>query len=447
MIAAAFRPDWVAHMSSDKDKSAAQPPVADRRRPAPAAATLSDLRGASQLVIDAVKGVTDIVEAMHATIARVPPPVGAGAQERTRGISGLVYRSVRGVTHVVGVGLDNALAGLAPFIGSGQSSPRREALLAVVNGVLGDYLVDSGNPLAIPMQLRRHGQPLRLEPQALATDCAPVNGRLLVLVHGLCMSDLGWQRAGHEHGEALARDLGYSVVHLRYNSGRHISTNGREFAGVLEQLVQAWPVPVDELAILGHSMGGLLARSALHCAQQEGLQWPGRLRQLVFLGTPHHGSPLERAGSWVDLVLGLSPYSAPFARLGNIRSAGVKDLRHGNLLDEDWHRHAAAAKGSPPSHVRDRRTPVPLPEGVRCYAVAASRQAPPPNPGIPAAHGKRIAGDGLVPVASALGRHKNAALTLSIPPERQHIAYGLGHFDLLSDDAVYARIRGWLGER
>lgn len=434
-------------MSSDKEKSAAHLPVADRRRPAPAE-TLSDLRGASQLVIDAVKGVTDIVEAMHATIARVSPPVGAGARERTRGISGLVYRSVRGVTHVVGVGLDNALAGLAPFIGSGQSSPRREALLAVVNGVLGDYLVASGNPLAIPMQLRRHGQPLRLEPQALAADCAPLNGRLLVLVHGLCMSDLGWQRAGHEHGEALARDLGYSVVHLRYNSGRHISSNGRDFAGVLEQLVQAWPVSVDELAILGHSMGGLLARSAIHYAQQEGLQWPGRLRQLVFLGTPHHGSPLERAGSWVDLVLGLSPYSAPFARLGNIRSAGVKDLRHGNLLDEDWHRHASAAKGQPPpqpsSQLRDRRTPVPLPEGVCCYAIAASKQALPAHS---AAAGKRVAGDGLVPVASALGRHKNAALTLSIPPERQHIAYGLGHFDLLSDDGVYARIRGWLAER
>lgn len=423
-------------------KKETPPPALPATRPAPAhpqTETASELRGASQLVIDAVKGVTDIVEAMHATIARVSPPVGGSPAARTRGISGLVYRSVRGVTHAVGVGLDNALAGLAPLIRSAQRSPRREALLAVLNGVLGDYLVASANPLAIPMQLRRAGSPLILERQALARDCAPAGGRLLVLIHGLCMSDLGWQRAGHEHGEALARDLGYSVLYLRYNSGQHISSNGRELAALLEQLVQSWPVPVDELVIIGHSMGGLLARSAVHYAQQDSLNWPGLLRKLVFLGTPHHGSPLERAGSWVDLVLGLSPYSAPFARLGNIRSAGVKDLRHGNLLEEDWHRHTASRQHGE-THLRDRRTPVPLPAGVRCYAVAASRQANPAPPG------KRPFGDGLVPVASALGRHKTAALTLPIPATQQLIVWGQNHFDLLSNDEVYTQLRRWLTE-
>ncbi|MBK1679012.1 esterase/lipase family protein [Rhodocyclus tenuis] len=426
-------------MGSKNENSQRLLPARLPAKPIRPAATADDLRGASQLLIDAVKGVTDIVEAMHATIVRVSPPVGEGPTGRTRGISGLVYRSVRGVTHAVGVGLDNALAGLAPLIGSSHSSPRREALLAVLNGVLGDYLVASGNPLAIPMQLRRNGQPLRLERQALAADCTPASPRLLVLVHGLCMGDLGWQRAGHEHGEALARDLGYSVLHLRYNSGQHISSNGREFATLLEQLVQAWPLPVDELVILGHSMGGLLARSAFHYAQQDGLKWPGLLRKLVFLGTPHHGSPLERAGSWVDLVLGLSPYSAPFARLGNIRSAGVKDLRHGNLLDEDWQRHTASAQHSA-GHLRDRRTPVPLPAGVRCYAIAASKQAK------PAAPGKRLAGDGLVPVSSGLGQHKEQALTLPIPATQLFIAYGLNHFELLSSDEVYAQLRRWLAE-
>lgn len=119
-------------------------------------------------------------------------------------------------------------------------------------------------------------------------------------------------------------------------SGLHIPTNGREFADLLEALITCWPVPVEELAIIGHSMGGLLARSAWHYGNAAGHDWSRHLNKLVFLGTPHHGAPLERGGNWVDIVLGASPYTAPFARLGRIRSAGITDLRHGYLLDEDW---------------------------------------------------------------------------------------------------------------
>ena len=120
-------------------------------------------------------------------------------------------------------------------------------------------------------------------------------------------------------------------VYLHYNSGRHVSENGREFAALLEQLVAGWPVPVDELVIVGHSMGGLVARSACHHAEAQGQAWLASLTKLVCLGTPHHGAPLERGGRWVDVLLGLSPYVAPFARLGKARSAGITDLRFGNL--------------------------------------------------------------------------------------------------------------------
>ncbi|MFL6292660.1 MAG: esterase/lipase family protein, partial [Thermoanaerobaculia bacterium] len=283
----------------------------------------ADLRGLNRLVIDATAGVTDVVEAMHHTIAR--PGVGAPSRGRTRGIPGLVYRSIRGITRLVGGGIDAALAPFTP-LGAGRSSRQREAVLAAVNGVLGDHLVATGNPLAIPMELRRDGRPLVPTP----------GSRLLVLAHGLCMNDLQWNRKGHDHGAALARDLGFTPVYLHYNSGLHVSTNGRAFAGLLEDLVRQWPEPVEELVILAHSMGGLVARSACHYGSAAGHEWLGRLKKVVFLGTPHHGSALERGGNRVDSALGISRYTAPLGRLGKIRSAGITDLRHGNLLDEDW---------------------------------------------------------------------------------------------------------------
>jgi pimeloyl-ACP methyl ester carboxylesterase len=396
--------------------------------------TIADLRGASRLAVDAVVGVTDMVESMHHAIVRVSPFGGNSHTGRLSGISGLVYRSVRGVTQLIGISLDAALERVGPLLAgsipgtAGASWPGRESLLAAVNGVLGDHLVAAGNPLAIPMRLRRDGQALLLERESLAREFPDTDGRLLVMLHGLCMSDVGWRRDGHDHGAALAHDLGFTSLYLHYNSGRHISSNGADFAAIMEELVAAWPVPVRELVIVGHSMGGLVARSACQQARLAGNSWLAHLSTIVFLGTPHHGSPLERAGNRLELLLGISPYTAAFARLGRIRSAGVKDLRHGNLLDEDWAPHASG-------HVHDVRATVPLPDGVRCFALAASSQL---RPGAP---GQRLAGDGLVPVDSALGRHPDPARTLPIPESRQRVFYALHHFDLLSRGDVYAQIR------
>lgn len=373
----------------------------------------NDLRGLNRLVIDATTGVTDVVEAMHHNIARAPGALAEPSRGRTRGITGLVYRSIRGITRLVGRGIDAALAPL-PALGEGSSPPGREALLAALNGVLGDHLAATGNPLAIPMRLRQGGE--------------PSGSRLLVLAHGLCMNDLQWDRNGHDHGAALARDLGFTPVYLRYNSGLHVSTNGRAFAGLIEDLVERWPVPVEEMAILGHSMGGLVARSAFHYGTAAGHEWPRRLRKLVFLGTPHHGSGLERGGNRIDSLLGSSRYTAPLGRLGKIRSAGITDLRHGNLLDEDWQGRDRFETGEDP------RQPVPLPEGVQCYAMAAA----------PRDRKSRLFGDGLVPVNSALGRHQEAGRTLPFPESRQWIAPGLKHFDLLSRPEAYEKIREWL---
>jgi len=313
-------------------------------------------------------------------------------------------------------------------------SPERERVVAVLNGVLGDALEARGHALAIPMRLRRDGVPLDLTPAALEAAIPRPSGRLLVLAHGLCMNDLQWCRQGHDHGAALARDLGCTALYLHYNTGRHVSTNGREAAELLEALAGAWPVPVTELVLVGFSMGGLVARSAWHYGTAAGHRWPGRVGKLVFIATPHSGAPLARAGHWLDLALGARSFTLPLARLGQARSAGLTDLRHGSLLDEDWlGRDRFAASAALPQAL-------PLPAGVPCFAMAATT-------------GKREGdfkdrwlGDGLVPLGSALGRHHDPARALGIPQARQWIGYRMHHLDLLGRVEVYEQLRQWLGE-
>jgi len=392
----------------------------------------SDLRAASRLAIDAVVGITDLVEAMHHNIASASMPLGKPPGGSPNGITGLAYRTVRGVTRLVGGGIDIALAPLAALLEARESSSARDAVVAALNGVLGDYLAETGNPLAVSMQWRSKGKTLAAEKTALLAALPKVSGKVLVLVHGLCMSDQQWLRAGHDHGSELARDLGYTPVYLRYNSGLHISANGREFAAMLESLIASWPVPVDDLVILTHSMGGLVARSAHHYAKIAGHHWPEQLRSLVFLGTPHHGAPLERGGHWVDTILGVSPYTAPFTRLGKIRSAGITDLRFGDLRDEDWQGHEQHKRAKAARHA------LPLPAATICYAAAATTGEKQGD------LNDRILGDGLVPVPSALGQHANPALDLAISADRQWVGYGMNHMDLLSSVDVYARIKQWL---
>jgi hypothetical protein len=384
---------------------------------------LADLQGASRLAVDATLGITGLVETMHRTIQLRPGPIGSvhGA-ERTRGITGFVYRCVRGTTRLVGTGLDAALSPIAALLPAGESSAERDAAVAALNGVYGDYLARTGNPLAIDMSLRYRDRPLDADaPGALHDELGQRGGnaRLLLMVHGLCLNERHWRREGHDHGAALAEALGYVPVYLRYNTGLPVAGNGRALAGLLEQLLANWPGAAPELAIVGHSMGGLVIRSACHHARTARHAWIGRLRDCVFLGTPHHGAPLERAGHWLNQAMDLSPYAAPFTRLGRTRSAGIADLRHGSVT-------------------RRQRECVPLPGRVRFYAAAATLGT---RRGVLA---DRLLGDGLVPLESALGRHRDPSRELAIPRRRQWIGYDLGHLDLLSDPRVYAQLRRWL---
>ena len=411
----------------------------------------SDIQGLAQLATRGVLGVADLAETVHGNVYKtVAVPFGPLGQAfidrapgrtgvRARGITGLVYGSVRGVTRLAGGAVNSALAGAAPLLARRASSPQREAILSVLNGVLGDQLLDTSNPLTISMSLRHQGKTLVLEKPALAQTLPDATGKIGLLVHGLCMNDLQWRAAvaggHHHHGEILAQALGYTPVCLHYNSGLHTSINGQQLAALLDELVRAWPVPITELSLLVHSMGGLVARSACEYARTAGLGWRAHLNQMVFLGTPHHGAPLERVGSWLDGVLGSNVVTRPFARIGQIRSSGITDLRHGYVLAADWEgQDRFAATDS--DHLAARQF-LPLPEGVACFAVAGTTSKE-------AASSSWI-GDGLVPVASALGQHTNVALSLAFPPENQFIAYSTDHMALLKSEAIAAQLVRWLG--
>ena len=415
-------------------------PPEDTRDDGPTAAEAASharaLRGAAKLATEATTGLTDLVEAVHARIASVPGLPGP-ADGRTRGITGLVYKTIRGVTRAVGGSVDTLLGALAPALAPrpgaepGLPSPEREAILAALNGVLGDHLAKTANPLAIRMAFRSGGRALPLQRAALATALPEAGDKLLVLIHGLCMNDLQWRRGGHDHGEALGAALGFTPVHLHYNTGLHVSTNGRALAHQLEQLLEQWPRPIARFAIVAHSMGGLLARSALHYGRAAGHRWTDRLDDLACLGTPHHGAPMERVGQGVDMLLSATPYAGPFGRLAKLRSAGITDLRHGNLIDEDW------VGGDRFESATDRRKALPLPAGPRCYAIA----------GTIAQEGDlkdKLLGDGLVTIASALGKHRLVKRTLEFPPEHQRVFEQTGHLQLLASPAVFEQLRDWL---
>jgi hypothetical protein len=410
----------------------AKPPISHLRA--------TDLRAITQLATQATRGVTRMTEGVHHAVLRsMGSP--ANQQAQTGGIAGFVYRTVHGVTELVGKGLQSAFTKLEPqleaLVDEPPETPEREAVLAALNGVMGDQLVQTHNPLATPMTLRYQGHALNLYAMA---PMPGATGKVLLLIHGLCMNDLQWRAPPggdlakvSDHATALAAQLGYTPVFLRYNTGLHTSQNGRELASMLEQLLAKWPMPVQELTVVVHSMGGLLIRSAVHYAQHGALHWPQQLRNIIFLGTPHHGSPLERAGNWVDVILGTNPFSKPFAKLGQLRSAGITDLRYGHVLDSDWQGHDRFKKRS------DSRQPLPLPLGVACYTVAATTAAK------RSLLADRLIGDGLVPLSSALGQHVDPRHQLAFGKAAQTIVYRTNHMGLLHSPEVTRQILHWLG--
>jgi pimeloyl-ACP methyl ester carboxylesterase len=387
-------------------------------------AAYSKAQGVGRLTIDAVLEITDIVESMHKRISPLSTEKSVSDKERLSGISGLVYRNIRNLTTLVGKSIDAPLAAISKTLDTQPASASTQALLAALNGVLGDYLVLNDNPLAIPMHFRRDGQ--LLTDEQLLDVIKQSNGKLLIMAHGLCMNDLQWCKEGHDHGAELAKESGMGAIYLHYNTGQHISDNGKQFASLLESLVNLTDKKI-EINILAHSMGGLVSRGAFHVAENSGHKWPGQLKKLVFLGTPHHGAALEKAGNWIDLILGAHSYTVPFARLVKVRSAGITDLRYGNVQESDWFTTERFEFSG------DQRLPLPLPNNVQCFAVATSAKESIHYP----------LGDGLVRIKSAMGEHQDSAFDLFIPETQKWLGTNINHMQLLSDRKVYQVLKTW----
>ncbi|MGB4960906.1 MAG: hypothetical protein WBO36_15600 [Saprospiraceae bacterium] len=392
----------------------------------------ADLQGITRLMTDATIGITDLVEDMHRRVVHPPFLPSTPIQHLITNIAGITYKNIRWSTRWIGSGIDKVLGKCTSALGTMEVTHEREAIRSVLNGVIGDYLEVKGNPLQITMQFRHQATSISLDSSSLEKIYPAINGKILLLVHGSCMNDIQWTRKEHNHGTALANELDKTPVYLHYNSGRHISTNGQDFNNLIEKLVLHWPVPVDELIIVAHSMGGLISRSALHYGQRQQKSWTKHVKKIVFLGTPHHGAPLERVGNYVDVILEAIPYAKPFARLGKIRSAGVTDLRYGNLIDEDWKDYDRFQMQ------RDQRQSICLPKDVECYSIA----------GVVGKAADSVSshwlGDHMVSVKSALGQHKNPAKNLGFKQENTWIAYECTHSDLLSNAQIFTKIKGWL---
>jgi pimeloyl-ACP methyl ester carboxylesterase len=404
---------------------------------------LSDVQGLGQLVVDATLGVTGIVEAMHHTVLGLPMPWGKGRNKPPTGVHGvvykglqgssaLVYRLVRRATAGVGHGVDSAVEFFHPARDPAHSSNARTIAVSILNGVLGDHMQAHGNPLTLGMSWRQDGRALDISRGALAASIPHPTGKILVMLHGHCMNELQWTRNGHNHGAVLSAANGYTPLYLRYNSGLHISENGRALAQLLEQLVAQWPTDVQAICVLGYSMGGMVARSAFHYGKESQHEWVQHVHKLFFVGTPQHGSMVEQAGNLIDKALEASPYSHALSRLGKIRSAGTTDLRHGNLIDEDWQGHDRFA------HAHDRRHLSQLPANVKCYAIAAMIAKEPSE------MWGQLVGDGLVPVKSALGKHRDKNRALHLPAEHQRVFYGMNHLNLLDSKAVCDQLQAWI---
>ena len=390
------------------------------------------LQGFTNIVTDTTIGITELVETMHKQISSPPFLPSSPIQELTSSLTKFTYGNIKKTTHVVGKRINKVLEKYASVMGEIELTNRRENRQSFLNGVIGDYLEENNNPLKITMQFRYQGSSIFINKENLAKKYPVIKSKVLLMIHGLCLNDSHWNINEHNHGEKLAKELGFTPIYLYYNSGRHISTNGQNLNELLEELVLGWSIPVEELIILTHSMGGLISRSAIYYGEKQQKTWIKYLKKIFFLGTPHHGAPMEVIGNYFETTLKIIPYTRPFARLGRIRSAGVTDLRFGNLLDDDWeNRNRFKLEG-------DKRCSVPLPEKIECYSIAAtvSKETKVKNP--------KLKGDGLVEVASALGIHKNKNKNLNFKKNNTWIAYENKHIDLLSSLDVYSKIKDWI---
>jgi PGAP1-like protein len=396
-----------------------------------------EVRALGDLAGDAAAGIAGQVRDVHAGIAqRVFDTLGATAapvrfaHDR---ISDSAYAAARALTGALVRGGAGALSLVhsddAPSI---ADSPAGRLAMGALNGLWGDRLHRERSPLAAEMAVRRSGRDVPLDADALARAFPDATRRLAVFVHGLCETESAWRLGADKHmpyGDRLRSELGYTPVYIGYNSGLHISENGRRLARLLDELTGNWPAEVAEVALVGHSMGGLVARGACHYAPAG--SWRERVRHVFTLGAPHRGAPLELAANAACHAASRLPETRPFVTPIKIRSAGVKDLGYGYVVDEDWDGH------DPDAFWTNTGTVVPFLATANHYFVSATLSREPDAPL------GRLVGDLLVLHHSAWS-HRGRGERLQFPVHRYSHVGGATHFDLLNHPAVYHQLHHWL---
>lgn len=414
--------------------------VGDRANERAGVDEANELRALSALAFDELRRFPGAIRDMHLGIAaRAFGAVGPAAipvRVVHDGVSRRVYDALGAGTARLGRAADASLDERGIGRGVRLSTTRAGGtMIAALNGLIGDQLERDGSALSQPASVRVDGEAVSLDSGSVAAAFPSAQSRIVVFLHGLMETEFAWAwnatGPGDTYGARLEAELGFTPVQLRYNSGLHVSENGRAVAALLDELVSAWPVDVTEIALIGHSMGGLVARSACHHGADAELGWVRGVRHVVSLGTPHLGAPLAQGVHVATAAFAALPETRMLAALLRRRSAGIRDLRAGSLVDEDWRDcdpdalRAAACKE------------VPLLEGAtHCFVSATITRSPRHPLG-------RLLGDMLVLVPSASGRSR----TRRIPFDARygHHVAPAHHLALLNHPAVYARLRAWLG--
>lgn len=401
----------------------------------------SDMQALGDVAAEGLTVLNALVRGTHRGIARrVFTSIGPAARPVEavhNAIAGAVYDALESAGHRIPPALSSwAAAGLAfdddPAL---DERPGVAEAIAALTGIYGDELADRGSPLAAPMSIRVDGHQVALTSDAITAHFPRPTDALAVFVHGLCQTESSWRRPPRitvdfderPYGERLYQDLGLTPVDIRYNTGLHISTNGRSLDEILTRLMEIWPVPVRRIALIGHSMGGLVVRSACHYGHESNRRWTRSTRQVICLGSPHLGADLEKGVNAATWVMSKFGESRAVAELLNLRSDGIKDLRYGSLLDDDWD------QTDPDEFLRDRCSEVPFLPGAAYHFVATS--AGPKALGI-------LLGDHLVRPSSAAGRGRRRRLAFA--DDAGLTPTGLHHFDLLNHPEIYVKIREWL---
>jgi len=298
-----------------------------------------DIGAIGEVLAGGLDGTTSRIEEIHKAVAKrsfaAAGPIRRLPEAVHDELSARWYSAVRtfgpGAIRVSAMGLASTRDDEAERVHAG---PRGRAAIGALNGIMGDALAKRRNGFALRMTLRHGSSDVPLTPQALASAYPQPTARVVLFVHGFGETDDSWRWYSQAHwgnadvnyGELLRRELAYTPLYVRYNSGRPVAHNARELSELLDELVRSWPGGLGEIAIVAHSFGAIVTHAAIHHGYALDSRWISNLRTVMTLGTPRGAEFAERVTSRAGRVLSRLPETEPLARLLDSRSAGLKDL-------------------------------------------------------------------------------------------------------------------------